>query len=88
MTREKVGSIREQCGNLCVELGDILNEYFASVFTVGKDDVFFIHFRDMGVAGQHLLPIFSCLRAVESQHLNMKVRGCRGTECGGAPPLL
>ena len=39
----RVGTIREQCGNLCVELGDIgevLNEYFVSVFTVGKDDDF------------------------------------------------
>jgi len=38
VTWERVGSIREQCGNLCVELediGEVLNEYFASVFTVG-----------------------------------------------------
>ena len=33
----------------------------------GRMMIFKINFWDMGVAGQHLLPISSCLRAVESQ---------------------
>ncbi|MBB6725585.1 hypothetical protein [Proteus mirabilis] len=40
VTRERIGPLKDQQGGLCVEpqeMGEILNEYFASVFTVEKD---------------------------------------------------
>ncbi|XP_072423905.1 uncharacterized protein [Chiloscyllium punctatum] len=40
VTRERIGPLGDQQGSLCVEpqeKGEILNEYFASVFTVEKD---------------------------------------------------
>ncbi|GCC29521.1 hypothetical protein chiPu_0007963 [Chiloscyllium punctatum] len=40
MIREKVGPIRDSGGNLCVEseqIGEALNEFFASVFTKERE---------------------------------------------------
>ena len=40
VARERVGPLKDRGGNLCVEpeeMGEVLNEYFASVFTKEKD---------------------------------------------------
>ena len=39
VVREKVGPLRDKSGELCFEpkVGEILNEYFASVFTKERD---------------------------------------------------
>ena len=39
VARDRVGSLKDRGGNLCVEpeeMGEVLNEYFASVFTKGN----------------------------------------------------
>ena len=40
VARERVGPLKDKGGNLCVEpeeMGEVLKEYFASVFTKEKD---------------------------------------------------
>ena len=54
VTRERVGPLKDQQGHLCADpqgMGEILNEYFSSVFTVEKG----MEIRELGEINSHVL---------------------------------
>eukprot|EP00061_Rhincodon_typus_P003039 g19135.t1 len=77
VARERVGPLKDKGGKLCAEpqkVGEILNEYFVSVFTEEKDttvvgvrDEWVKNLENINILKEEVLGILNCIKVDKTQ---------------------